>query len=155
MPFLRFMLRKKMPEGPLELRSEYSAIERETVSFQFQLERMLRDGLFVIHTERDSFLLPLSVARLPGVGKVTEEKAGLRGMRYAPNHQRAQGARKRRPAVKKLSTVRESESKLFKEHKLTVGLDLGDHSSYYCVLDEPSKVIQEGSVGTNKKAIEI
>src|SRR4029077_483339 len=33
------------------------------------------DGLFVIQPEEiDSFLLPLSVDRLPGVGKVTEEK---------------------------------------------------------------------------------
>jgi len=33
------------------------------------------DGLFVIQPEDvDSFLLPLSVGRLPGVGKVTEEK---------------------------------------------------------------------------------
>ena len=33
------------------------------------------DGLFVIHPgEVDSFLLPLPVSRLPGVGKVTEEK---------------------------------------------------------------------------------
>jgi len=55
--------------------------------------------------------------------------------------------------VKKLSTVRESGSKIFKEHELTIGLDLGDRSSYYCVLDEAGKVIQEGSVGTNKKAL--
>jgi len=33
------------------------------------------DGLFVIQPEEvDSFLLPLPVGRLPGVGKVTEEK---------------------------------------------------------------------------------
>src|SRR6267143_2768963 len=33
------------------------------------------DGLFVIQPDEvDSFLLPLSVGRLPGVGKVTEEK---------------------------------------------------------------------------------
>jgi DNA polymerase IV len=33
------------------------------------------DGLFVIRPEEvDSFLLPLPVARLPGVGKITEEK---------------------------------------------------------------------------------
>src|SRR3989449_5931262 len=33
------------------------------------------DGLFVIQPEEvDSFLLPLSVGRLPGVGKVTDEK---------------------------------------------------------------------------------
>jgi DNA polymerase-4 len=37
------------------------------------------DGLFVIQPEDvDSFLLPLPVARLPGVGKVTEEK--LKGL---------------------------------------------------------------------------
>jgi hypothetical protein len=33
------------------------------------------DGLFVIQPEEaDAFLLPLPVGRLPGVGKVTEEK---------------------------------------------------------------------------------
>ncbi len=37
--------------------------------------------------------------------------------------------------MKKLSTVRGSGSKIFKEHKLTIGLDLGDRSSYYCVLE--------------------
>src|SRR5256714_12215106 len=36
------------------------------------------DGLFVIQPEEiDSFLLPLPVDRLPGVGKVTEEKLKL------------------------------------------------------------------------------
>jgi DNA polymerase IV len=35
------------------------------------------DGLFVIQPEQiDSFLLPLPVGRVPGVGKVTEEKLG-------------------------------------------------------------------------------
>ncbi len=55
--------------------------------------------------------------------------------------------------MKKLSTVRGRESKIFNEHNLTIGLDLGDRSSYYCVLDEASKVIQEANVGTNKKAM--
>src|SRR2546426_1095173 len=37
------------------------------------------DGLFVIQPDEvDSFLLPLPVGRLPGVGKVTEEK--LKGL---------------------------------------------------------------------------
>src|SRR6202521_5342955 len=37
------------------------------------------DGLFVIQPEEiDSFLLPLPVGRLPGVGKVTEEKLGIK-----------------------------------------------------------------------------
>ena len=38
------------------------------------------DGLFVIQPEdTDAFLLPLSVGRLPGVGKVTEEKLAKLG----------------------------------------------------------------------------
>ena len=51
--------------------------------------------------------------------------------------------------MEKLSTVQGSRRKIFKQGKLTIGLDLGDRSSYYCVLDEAGKVIQEGSVGTS------
>src|SRR5246127_3010288 len=40
------------------------------------------DGLFVIQPEEvDAFLLPLPVGRLPGVGKVTEEKLRQLGIR--------------------------------------------------------------------------
>ena len=40
------------------------------------------DGLFVIRPDEiDSFLSPLLVARLPGVGKVTEKKLGQMGIR--------------------------------------------------------------------------
>src|SRR5262250_1849214 len=40
------------------------------------------DGLFVIQPEEvDKFLLPLPVGRLPGVGKVTEEKLGKLGIK--------------------------------------------------------------------------
>src|SRR5580700_3122910 len=40
------------------------------------------DGLFVIQPEEiDSFLLPLPVGRLPGVGKVTEEKLAKLGVK--------------------------------------------------------------------------
>src|ERR1700758_1942789 len=40
------------------------------------------DGLFVIQPEEaDAFLVPLSVGRLPGVGKVTEEKLAKLGLR--------------------------------------------------------------------------
>src|SRR5205807_1160936 len=40
------------------------------------------DGLFVIHPEEmDAFLLPLPVARLPGVGKVNEEKLAKLGIK--------------------------------------------------------------------------
>jgi DNA polymerase-4 len=40
------------------------------------------DGLFVIQPEEvDTFLLPLPVGRLPGVGKVTEEKLAKHGVK--------------------------------------------------------------------------
>ena len=38
--------------------------------------------------------------------------------------------------MKKVSTVAAKQSKNFSEQKLTIGLDLGDRSSWYCVLDE-------------------
>jgi activator of 2-hydroxyglutaryl-CoA dehydratase len=57
--------------------------------------------------------------------------------------------------VKKLSTVRKSESKIFKEHQLTIGLDRGDRSSCYCVLEDRGEVIREASVSTNKKIWEL
>jgi hypothetical protein len=55
--------------------------------------------------------------------------------------------------VKKSSTVRKSGSKIFKEHQPTIGLDPGDRSSCYCLLDDRGEVIREGCVSTNKKAI--
>src|SRR5450755_4687698 len=41
---------------------------------------------------------------------------------------------KRRPAMKKISTVAAKQSRNFSQQKLTIGLDLGDRSSWYCVL---------------------
>src|SRR5258708_38751283 len=64
-----------------------------------------------------------------------------RGMRYAPNVRRAQGTKKRRPAMKKTSTIRENGNMIFKGHKLTIGLDLGDRWSFYCVLHEAGQII--------------
>ena len=37
--------------------------------------------------------------------------------------------------------------------KLTIGLDLGDRSSWYCVLDEAGEVISEQKLGTTPKAM--
>ena len=55
------------------------------------------DGLFVIQPEDvDTFLLPLPVARLPGVGKVTEEKLERLGIKTVSNL-RGLNLRKRRP----------------------------------------------------------
>lgn len=37
---------------------------------------------------------------------------------------------------------------------LTVGLDLGDRFSHYCVLNEESEMIEEGRIATTKTALE-
>src|SRR5580692_10688206 len=76
-----------------------------------------------------------------------------RGMRYAPSDRRARGAKKRRPAMKKTSTVRVNGNMIFKGHKLTIGLDLGDRWSFYCVLDEAGQVILEQKLPTTPEAM--
>ena len=43
--------------------------------------------------------------------------------------------------MKKISTVGAKQSRNFREQKLTIGLDLGDRSSWYCVLDEAEEVL--------------
>src|SRR6266446_2728032 len=40
-----------------------------------------------------------------------------------------------------------------KGHKLTIGLDLGDRWSFYCVLDEAGKIILEQNVPTTPEAM--
>src|SRR6202051_664258 len=76
-----------------------------------------------------------------------------RGMRYAPNVRRAQGTKKRRPAMKKTSTVRVNGNMILKGHKLTIGLDLGDRWSFYCVLDEAGQIILEQKLPTTPEAM--
>jgi transposase len=39
------------------------------------------------------------------------------------------------------------------DRRLTVGLDLGDRSSFYCVLDEAGDVLMEQRLSTTPKAI--
>ena len=41
--------------------------------------------------------------------------------------------------MKKISTAAAKQSRNFSQAKLTIGLDLGDRSSWYCVLDERGK----------------
>ena len=55
--------------------------------------------------------------------------------------------------MKKISTVGAKQSKNFREQKLTIGLDLGDRSSWYCVLDEAGEVVLEQKLGTTPKAM--
>jgi hypothetical protein len=61
---------------------------------------------------------------------------------------------KRRPAMKKVSTVAGKQSRNFSEQKLTIGFDLGDRSSWYCVLDEAGRVLLEQKVSTTPKAMQ-
>src|SRR5246500_4052979 len=55
--------------------------------------------------------------------------------------------------MKKTSTVRVNGNMIFKGHKLTIGVDLGDHWSCYCVLDEAGKIILEQKVATTPEAM--
>src|SRR5258705_797972 len=55
--------------------------------------------------------------------------------------------------MKKTSTVQALKSKLFKGQKLTIGLDLGDRWSFYCVLDEAGQIILEQKLPTTQEAM--
>src|SRR5437667_751290 len=59
----------------------------------------------------------------------------------------------RRPAVKKISTVQAFGNEIFKEQKLTIGVDLGDRWSFYCVLDEAGRILLEQKVATTPEAL--
>jgi transposase len=67
--------------------------------------------------------------------------------RTLPSYRRAQGT------DKKVSIVAEKQSRNFFEQKLTIGLDLGDRSSWYCVLDEAGTIVQEQKLSTTPKAV--
>src|SRR5437660_8202575 len=62
-------------------------------------------------------------------------------------------AQKRRPAMKKISTVQVFGNEIFKGHKLTIGVDLGDRWSNYCVLDEAGEVLLEQKVATTPEGM--
>ncbi len=55
--------------------------------------------------------------------------------------------------MKKISTVATQQIRNFSQPKLTIGLDLGDRSSWYCLLDEVGEVLQEQKLGTTPKAM--
>ena len=55
--------------------------------------------------------------------------------------------------MKKVSTVAANESRNVFQPKLTIGLDLGDRSSWYCVLDERGELQWERKVSTTAKAM--
>jgi hypothetical protein len=59
---------------------------------------------------------------------------------------------KRRPATKKINTVQIFGNNIFRGQKLTIGMDLGDCWSSYCVLDEAGKILLTAENGTPRLA---
>jgi len=55
--------------------------------------------------------------------------------------------------MKKVSTVAAKQSRNISQQKLTIGLDLGDRNSWYCVLDEAGQIQLEQRVRTTAKAL--
>jgi transposase len=55
--------------------------------------------------------------------------------------------------MKKVSTTAAKPSKKIAQQKLTIGLDLGDRSSWYCVLDEFGSILLEQRLSTTPKAM--
>ena len=55
--------------------------------------------------------------------------------------------------MKKISTVQVFGNEILKEQKLTIGVDLGDRWSFYCVLDEAGKILLEQKVSTTPEAV--
>lgn len=55
--------------------------------------------------------------------------------------------------MKKVSTTAARQSRNFSQQKLTMGLDLGDRSSWYCVLNEAGEIVLEQKLSTTPKAM--
>src|ERR1700691_6299424 len=55
--------------------------------------------------------------------------------------------------MKKNSTEATRRKQIFKQKQLTIGMDLGDRFTYYCVLDEAGEVMVEQKLPTTRPAI--
>jgi transposase len=55
--------------------------------------------------------------------------------------------------MKKNSTVATKRKQIFKQRQLTIGMDLGDRFTYYCVLDEAGEVMVEQKLPTTQQAM--
>jgi len=55
--------------------------------------------------------------------------------------------------MKEVSTVGTQQTRNISQQKLTIGLDLGDRNSWYCVLDEAGQIQLEQRVRTTAKAL--
>ena len=56
--------------------------------------------------------------------------------------------------MEKIGTVAIERIQIFKQNQLTIGLDLGDRSNHYCILNEAAEVIFERELPTTPKGIE-
>ena len=56
--------------------------------------------------------------------------------------------------MKKVSTAARKQSRNISQQRLTIGLDLGDRNSWYCVLDEGGRIQLEQRVRTSAKALQ-
>ena len=76
-------------------------------------------------------------------------------MRYAPNDRRALTHQKRRPALKKISTMQAFGNEIFTGAKADDRCRNlpADRWSFYCVLDEAGKIILEQNVPTTPEAM--
>src|SRR6266852_6254778 len=82
-----------------------------------------------------------------------DEKAGLQRDAISSRRMTCSRHKKRRPAMKKISTVQTFGNGIFTEQKLTIGVDLGDLWSFYCIRDEAGKIILEQKVPTTPEAM--
>ena len=55
--------------------------------------------------------------------------------------------------MQKLSTRRVRGNTILKVHQLTIGLDLGDRWSFYCVLNERGEVVREEKLPTTPEGM--
>ena len=55
--------------------------------------------------------------------------------------------------MKKISIMQAFSNEILKEQKLTIGMDLGDRWSFYCVLDEAGKILLEQKVPTTPEGM--
>src|ERR1700720_3278391 len=55
--------------------------------------------------------------------------------------------------MKKTNTMQVFKSEILKDQKLTIGLDLGDCWSFYCVMNEAGQIILEQTLPTTPEAV--
>jgi Transposase len=81
-------------------------------------------------------------------------RPAFRGMRYAPGYALEV---QRRPVMKKRSSSQKSQKITVKpkgaQECVTIGMDLGDKTSRYCMLGNEGEILREGQVATTKTGI--